>query len=194
MQNLSDRELSFRIAAYQDKGAFLELHARYFSKLQKFLYFKISTKEDAEDIANQVFLKVWEYLISKSTNKEMHHIRAFIYKIARNEIAGFYRAQGRMPKMMELDKMNEYGDYPDIPDQHEDIVQKQMQRESEDNLIECVQKLPEPYREIVALRFFEGLNIKEIADVIEKSQGNVRVLIHRGRKMLKSIMGGKNYD
>ena len=51
MHKLSDQELSFKVAAYQDSDAFAELYQRYFALLQKFIYFRISAKEDAEDLA-----------------------------------------------------------------------------------------------------------------------------------------------
>lgn len=187
MKNLSDSELAFRVAAYQDNDAFLQLHTRYFTKVQKFLYFRIPAKEDAEDLANQVFLKMWEFFI-RSTAHNAHHPRALIYKIARNEIANFYRAQEKIPDTVALDQPGEYGDYPDIPDTEENPLEKLLKEYNEEEAIECVQKLKEPYREVIALRFFEELDINEIVEVIGKSEGNVRVLIHRGKQMLKKII------
>ena len=64
-------------------------------------------------------------------------------------------------------------------------MEKQLQAQDVDSLIESVQRLHEPYKEVIALRFFEELNIDEIAQVIGKKPGHVRVLIHRGIKALQ---------
>ena len=187
MHKLSDQELSFKVAAYQDSDAFAELYQRYFALLQKFIYFRISAKEDAEDLANQVFLDVWEYLTTKGV-KETWNTRAFLYKVTRNQIANFYRAKGRTPFQVELDKVGEYGDYLDIADERADLLQSYLSNQDKDRVIEAVQKLPEPYREVIALKFFEELHIQEIAEVIGKSEGNIRVIIYRGKQMLKNII------
>lgn len=188
MRNLQDQQLATRVSQYKDQDAFAVLHSQYFIAISKFIMLRIAQKEDVDDLVSQVFLKIWKYL-TKAPAKKMHNFRAFLYKIARNEIANFYRVQGRIPQMVELDAPEEY---LEIADPHEDIFQQKLQDQDANDLVECVQKLPEPYREIIALRFFEELEIKEIAEIIDKTLGNTNVLIHRGVRALRKIMQSSN--
>ena len=184
MPNIHDQQLAARVSDYQDQEAFAVLHSQYFAPIRQFIVFRIDRKEDVEDLASQVFLQAWKYL-TKIRGRKMENFRAFLYKVARNEVADFYRAQGRIPQMVELDAPEEY---LEIADTQDDLFQEQIIAQDKDYLIECVNKLPEPYREIIALRYFEELGIKEIADIIGKTLGNTNVLIHRGVQTLKKMM------
>lgn len=184
MPNLEEKQLVYSAFVLHKRESFDALYLRYASVINKFISYRVSNVVDADDLTANVFWRVWEYG-ARNKGKEIKNFRALLYKIARNEIANFYRAQGRIPQIVELDDPEEY---LEIADAHEDLFKKQLSAEDSEYLIECVQKLPEPYREIIALRYFEELEIKEIADVIEKTLGNTNVLIHRGVKKLQQIM------
>lgn len=184
MQNLTDQYLVQRVVHFQDHGAFVELHKRHYPKIHLFIRSRVSQREEAEDLASQVFMKVWEYLIGKAGGT-VWHVRGLLYRIARNEVADFYRLQGRAPHPISID---DQGDPIEIVDLRQDPLLKQLYASDEAMLIDCVQKLKEGYREAVALRFFEELSIKEIAEIMEKSSGNVRVLIHRGLQALRPLL------
>ncbi|KKU73677.1 MAG: RNA polymerase, sigma-24 subunit, ECF subfamily [Parcubacteria group bacterium GW2011_GWA2_47_26] len=184
MPNIHDQQLVARVSQFSDQEAFVALHGQYFAKIREFLMFRVSQKEDAEDIANQVFLKAWEYLTNASA-KRIRNFRAFLYRVARNEVADFYRAQGRTPVIVALD---DFEDGFEVADTREDALTQQLVVQDVDHLIACVQKLPEPYREVIALRFFEELEIREVAEIIGKTIGNTRVLIHRGVKTLQKML------
>lgn len=188
MPKFTDQHLVFRVSAYQDQDAFGELHRRYYPKIYRLAAYKLARAEDAEDITSQVFLKIWEYLTQIKKNK-IQNFRAFIYKIARNDVANFYRTHDRIPETLEIVELDNPEEYLELTDAREDIFKKQLNIEDIDNLIEYVQKLPEPYKEVIALRFFEELDIEEIAEILEKTQGHVRVLIHRGIQKLRAIIG-----
>lgn len=188
MQSLQEQRLVYEVFALHKREAFDTLYLRYVGAINRFIYYRVSNAVDVDDLTANVFWRVWEYAI-KNKGKEIKNFRALLYKITRNEIANFYRAQGRIPQIVELDDPEEYSE---IADAHEDIFKKQLSAQDVEYLIECVQKLPEPYREIVALRYFEELEIKEIADIIEKTLGNTNVLIHRGKKALRKIMTQSN--
>lgn len=184
MQNFDDQLIARKVSENQDHEAFAVLYNRYNKKINNFLIFKLARKEDIEDITAQIFLKLWEYLITEDA-PEIRNLRAFVYKMARNAVANFYRAQGHMPKPVELDDPDEYHE---IPDGRENVLIKLLKSQSIDELITCVQNLPEQYREIIALRFFEQLDIKEIAEITGKTVGSINVLIHRGVKALRKII------
>src|SRR3989338_6618733 len=71
---------------------------------------------------------------------------------------------------------------------HDFLLFKLARKEDIDDITACVQQIPESYREIIALRFFEELEINEIAEITGKTIGNTNVLIHRGVQSLRKIM------
>lgn len=184
MQRIREKLLIFRASEGKDSEAFGELYGLYKECIQRFVYFRTGSKEDAEDLVSQAFLKTWEYLID-ADKPRVQNFRAFIYQVARNLVARFYENKGRIPVIVEIDDLEEY---QEIPDEREDIFVKQMAAADIDHLIESAQKLPEPYKEAIALKFFEELSSQEIAQIMEKTVNNINVLIYRGKKMLKEIM------
>ena len=183
MPNIEEQQLVYRVSEHQDDKAFGELYQAYRDKLYKFIVLRTSRHEDAEDLTAEIFKNLWVYL-TNPRNKKVENFRAFIYRSARNAIANFYRARGRMPETVELDDPDEY---TELADENEDIFKNQVNAQDIDKLMECIQKLPEAYREVIALRFFEELDIKEIADILGKTLGNTRVLIHRGKIALRKM-------
>lgn len=184
MHTFEEQQLIQRVSQYRDHDAFQELYDRYAKRVFDLIKFKISRKEDVEDLTAQVFLRTWEYATS-SDQQDIKNFRAFIYKVARNLVANFYREQGQTPPMIEVDDLDEN---LELSDDRTDAFIQQLSAQDIDYLIECVQKLPEPYKEVIALRFFEELSIHEIAEVMEKGAGNIKVLIHRGINKLRDIM------
>ena len=148
----TDQRLIFRVSVFQDQEAFVTLHNRYYPRIYKFIAYKIARPEDAEDLASQMFLEVWKYL-TNTKKKKIQNLRAFLYKAARNTVAGFYRAQDKVPKTIDIDDLEGESE---LPDEREDTLSKQLSIQDADYLIECVQKLPEPYREVIALKFFDS--------------------------------------
>lgn len=182
MQNLHDQYLVHRVFASQDQGAFQELYQKYQQAIYAFILTRVSMPEEAEDLTAQVFMKTWEYLTH--SQEKIRHFRGFLYKVARNNVLAYYRTKGRIPSLVTLDDPEEE---LEIPDARPNQFLEQLRAADEEQLIACVQKLKEVYREAVALRYFEELSIPEIAEVLETTPGNTRILIHRGLKALQKI-------
>lgn len=193
--DLNDQYLVYQISALHKREAFDTLYLRYADAIKRFVFIRVQNEEDANDLTADVFWNTWRYLTDKGT-KDIQNIRAFLYKVARNAVANFYRVKGKTPPMIELDKPGQHGGVPEVADIRQDIFGAQARAQDEVYLTECVQKLQEPYKEILVLRFFEELGIDEIAEIIEKTPGNTRVLIHRGVRALRSIMDSRSekYD
>ena len=71
------------------KIKFAKRYDKYIAKIYRFTYLKLSSQELAEDITAQVFLKAWE--VFRKDSKEVKNVQAFIYRIAKNEVANYYR-------------------------------------------------------------------------------------------------------
>jgi RNA polymerase sigma-70 factor (ECF subfamily) len=165
-----------------DREAFVKAYDLYIDQLYRFIYFKVGSREEAEDLCSAVFLKTWNYILENSL-KDHKTLKALLYKIARNLIIDHYRkTNGR--ETISLDDRKKI----DVADEKQNAG-KLLELKADLLVIET--KLPElkdEYREVIILRFVNELSIKEIADILNKSRGNVRVLIYRALNALKELL------
>jgi len=176
-----EKYLITRVIAYKDPQAYAELYDLYVPSIYRFIFFKVSSVEEAEDITSDTFLKTWEY-IRKEESRNIENFKALLYRIARNLVIDFYRKRS-------LTETYESDDMEKIPDLKESDLGQKLQIKIEiTEMEEGLRKLKDEYREVVILRFVEGFSVKEIAKILEKPKGNVRVLTHRALKALKEVM------
>lgn len=149
-------------------------------RIFRFVYFKVSGKELAQDLTQDSFLSVLEYL-QKEDREAIKNIRAFVFRTARNKVIDYYRKKGRVI----------YSDEAVLAEEKkftkDDIAIKQDAK----MLIEKLNLLGESDKEILTMRYVEDLDIKEIAQVIGKSQVAARVQIFRATKRLKNLLNTK---
>lgn len=165
----------------KDKDAFIEAYDLYIDDIYRFVYFKVGSSHEAEDLTSTVFLRTWNYIQHKNVDKAKS-LRALIYKIARNLIIDHYRTK----KVKTSIDDEELG--INMVDESQDIA-RQAETSSdmkivEDNLL----KLKDEYREIIVMRFIDELSFVEIAQVLGKSKDNVRVLVHRALNALRDLL------
>lgn len=165
-----------------DQAAFIRAYDLYVDQLYRFIYFKVGSREEAEDLCSAVFLKTWHYIL-KNSLKDYKTLKALLYKISRNLIIDHYR-KTKGQENISLDQ-----------DQGIKIVDEKQNlnydMELKADILVLETKLPElkdEYREVIILRFINELSIKEIAEVLDKSRGNVRVLIYRSLNALKELL------
>jgi len=178
---IKEKWLLYRLEVKKDPEAFGELYDLYAPRIYRFIYFKISSGPDAEDITAEVFLKVWEHI---RNGREVRKFAGLLYKVARNKVIDFYR--DRKVKVEALDE--------NMLEQLSDLgaVQKNLEARDElQNLIKSLRLLKDEYREAITLRFIDGLSIGEIAEILNKTQINTRVLLHRAQKTLKKILAAQ---
>src|SRR3989344_6220434 len=73
----------------KDPEAFAQIYDLYVTPVYRFIYFKVSSKQDAEDITSEVFLKIWQFVTE--SEDEIENLRALIYRVARNLVIDLYR-------------------------------------------------------------------------------------------------------
>jgi len=154
------------------KDAFLE----YGKQIYGYVYVRCGySKELAEDITQDVFLKAWEK--RTSYDREKSSLKNWLYIIARNTVVDYYR-KNKNRKSVTLDE-NIF------------IAQNTFDRENE-SLMKVVLKnlleLNEKEREVLTLRYIQDLEIDEIAEILKLTKTNVKVRIHRAlKKLIKHI-------
>jgi RNA polymerase sigma-70 factor (ECF subfamily) len=165
-----------------DREAFIKAYDLYVDQLHRFIYFKVGSREEAEDLCSAVFLKTWNYILENSL-KDEKTLKALLYKIARNLIIDHYR------KNKDKENISLDGDSGiEIIDEKRSAARTM---ELKTDLLVLETKLPElkdEYREVIILRFVNELSIKEISEILDKSKGNTRVLIFRALKALKELL------
>ena len=156
----------------------------YVDRIYRFIYFKISNKEDAQDITSEVFLKTWQYINNK---KKVQNFNALIYQIARNSVIDHYRKRTQTELVREEDILKT------IHDKRSEQIIEQIDIDSDMKGIETMLlRLKDEYREVVLLRYIEEFSIKEIAEIIGKSTGATKVILHRAMKKLQSMTSNEN--
>jgi RNA polymerase sigma-70 factor, ECF subfamily len=181
MKGLKEKKLLYKVVSKKDPEAYGQLYDIYVDKIYRFVYFKISNKEESEDIVSEAFLNAWNFL-TNSTGKDTKSFNSLIYKISRNAIIDVYRDRARRNSnecSLEL-----VGDVLD-----KNCIDKNLKnKEKTAELIGHLKKMKQEYHELILLRYIEEMSIKEIAQILEKKQTNVRVSLHRAMKILKKII------
>jgi RNA polymerase sigma-70 factor (ECF subfamily) len=171
-----------------DKAAFIKAYDLYVDQIYRFIYFKVGNREEAEDLCSSVFLKTWNHILENSLT-DHKTLKALLYRISRNLIIDHYR-KNKTAQTVSLD--DEFA--MQVSDETQNLHKN---FELKADLLVLESKLPElkdEYREVIILRFVNELSIKEIADILDKTKGNVRVLIYRALSALKELLSQDKND
>ena len=188
MSSIKDKILSSKLKT-KDPDVFAEFYDAYVNKIYRFIYFKVATAEEAEDIAAETFLKIWQHLFE---NKPIEHLNAFVYQVARNLVIDFYRKKAQQKLVLEENMDAEA--MAAIPDPKLAVDKKMELASDVAELEDCLRQMKEEYREVIILKYFDQLNVGEIAKILGKSRGAVRVLAHRALKTLAELMEKKSHE
>ena len=159
-----------------DKEAFGKLYDLYVERIYRFIYFKVSRTNDAEDLSSEVFLRSWKYI---SEGAEVKNFKAFLYRISRNVIIDFYR-KNYGKRILNIKDENIVDNL-----RANNLIEKIDINIQIKQIMQALDKLKEEYREVVLLRFVEDYSINEISEIMNRSNGAIRVLLHRAIEALK---------
>jgi len=192
IEKLKEKYLLFKVINQKDSKAFGELFNLYRDRIYRFIFFKVKGADDAADIANDVFLKVWKFISASSRSPEgrqnegkITNLQAFLYSTARNTISDYFRGQGITVKIDDFENSDI------VPDTHNAQTTLDIKLDS-NRLLEHLKLLKDEYREVLVMRYLDEMEYGEIAEALGKNEGNVRVLLHRATQALKSRAEGLN--
>lgn len=139
-----------------------------------YLYTLTITKnaQEAEDIVSVAFFRALN-----TADKKIRDFKPWLLRVCRNEI---YTRSRKSKKVTALEV--------DVADEAESAVEKVIMDEEYRALHKAIGLLPENLREILLLFYFEEMSVKEIADIVGKTEVNVRVGLYRGREELKKLL------
>jgi RNA polymerase sigma-70 factor (ECF subfamily) len=168
-----------------DEAAFRELVDQYQELVINVSNKFIHNKEDALDIAQEVFIKVYN---SIDSFREDSKISTWLYRIAVNKSLNFIRDKKRKNIFSSLDLLFENSkndpleNMKDIQDNSEDKIESE---EEKDMLYKAIETLPEKQRVALTLNKLEGLSYKEISNIMNISLSETGVLINRAKNKLQ---------
>ena len=191
MQMESDIELMMRTKSGDD-SAFTELMKRHYKGLVNYIYRFTNNKETSEDLAQEVFLRVYR---SAGGYEPQAKFSTWLYKIATNLCLTRAKSRSR-ENNQSLDELQENtGDFEDSNSENAyDIVFRKQIKEA---IFEALESLPEKERIAIILCKYEELPYEEVADVIGCTVGAVKTHVYRGRmkliEKLKPFLKGREY-
>ena len=171
-----NRETTRRIDEHESR--LTSLYEEYYDKLVRYVYVHIGDREEAEDIAGEVFLNALKSL--RSGQEQGMPTQWWLFRIAHNLTVDYLRRTSKRG-LVPADSVVLLGD-----DDPADTAEKKVEF---DRLIEAMKKLTAEQREVISLRFFWGLTSKEVGNVLGKSDGAVREMQRAALERLRGIMG-----
>jgi RNA polymerase sigma-70 factor (ECF subfamily) len=175
LSDLSDEALVR--AAHYDSDAVAELYQRHVRRIYRYVLARVGTIHDAEDLTAETFSA---FMSSLHNYRGQGSFAAWLTVIARNMVANHYRARRTE---VSLDVANDTPDFLPLTDE---IVSKRLQLAS---VLAALDRLPAEYAEVVRLRIFGELSTSETAEVLGKSEGAVKMLLHRALRDLRKQVG-----
>jgi RNA polymerase sigma-70 factor, ECF subfamily len=181
------RNLPGRLACVdpQDKARldrdFSELYRAHLRDVYSYSYYRIGNHHDAEDLTEQTFLQAYRHFERAQAESDGRPLRPWLIRIAHNLAANLYRDRSRRPQTSIDDTTTE------LKTQHttEDLVEG---RDELARILESIKELPDERREALIMRFALGMDNREIARAMGKSDGATKVLLHRAIKQLEGLV------
>jgi RNA polymerase sigma-70 factor (ECF subfamily) len=172
-------------AARRDPLRFEALYRKYVAQVYSFALYETRDHHAAEDLTEQVFLRVLRALpgFDERGAGQASTFRAWLFQVARNALANERRHQRRHP-VAPLD-LEAQIIAPDDP------ASAAVARDEAERTWQAVNRLPAERRQAVVLRFVEEMSAREIGEVMGRTEGAVRVLIHRALRAVARDLDGR---
>ena len=159
--------------------ALAELYKQYFDRIYRFIYYRTGHKETAEDLTEDVFVKAFKGI---SSLEQSATFEGWLYRIARNLVIDHYRSQKTIIGLDEVENTLEYEtNLIDVAD-----LQSRQQ-----TLLKLMRGLTQEQQTVIKLKFFDDLENSVIAQMLNKSEGAIRVIQHRAILKLKELLEAK---
>jgi RNA polymerase sigma-70 factor, ECF subfamily len=161
--------------------SFSELYRTHLRDVYSYAYYRIGNHHDAEDLTEQTFLQAYRHYERALRESDGRPLRPWLIRIAHNLAANYYRDRARRPESAIEDAA-----VISAPHTTETLVEG---REQLEQILAGVQQLPDDRREALIMRFALGMDNREIARAMGRTDGATKVLLHRAIKQLEGIVG-----
>jgi RNA polymerase sigma-70 factor, ECF subfamily len=158
-----------------EEQAFGKLYDLYFERIFKFIYFRVSHKETAEDLTEDVFIKAWQRI----THVKPESFSGWLYSISKNTVIDHYRQKKIMVDLQEIEG---------ILESEQNVVEEANTVMEQKLFMDLLRKLTPEQQIVIKLKFIEGLENDEISELIARSEGSIRVTQHRAIAKLQELL------
>jgi RNA polymerase sigma-70 factor, ECF subfamily len=160
-----------------DVNAFGRLYDIHVDRIYRHIHYRIGKTEDARDLTQEVFVKAWQAL--PKYKKTQTPFLAWLFTISHNRVIDFYRTH-------KVHNALDNGLDIEDPGKRPEILTEELFSQKE--LKKVILRLPEDQQQVILMYFIEGMEYKEIAAVLNKTEGNIRVITHRALKKMREIL------
>src|SRR3990170_3669233 len=163
-------------------GRFEQVYGEHVVGIYRFIYARVGNRPDAEDLTAQVFVRAVEQL---DTTRQPGQIAAWLYRVAQNAIADYWRAFYRLP-VVGVDHVApgwepaDDGQEPESPPDERAALRVQA----------VLRRLPDRYRRVLELRFLQRMSVAETAHEMGITSGSAKVLQYRALRKAALIGDG----
>lgn len=164
-------------AVAHDADAFGKLYDMHIDRVYRHIYYRVGNEADAEDLTQQVFLKAWRAM--GRYKKTASPFIAWLMTISHNLVVDFYRTR-KDKAYIEAEVLANHS--TSSPEQAAEVSYKQQR------LRRAILQLSADEQQVVTLRLMEGFQFAEIASLLKKREGNIRVILHRALLKLRNIL------
>jgi RNA polymerase sigma-70 factor, ECF subfamily len=159
---------------------FSRLYKAHLRDVYSYAYYRVGNHHDAEDLTTQTFLQAYRHFERAQRESEGRPLRPWLIRIAHNLAANYYRDRSRRPQTT-------IDDAGPLASAHstEALVED---REDLARILACVHELPDDRREALIMRFALGMDNREIARALGRTDGATKVLLHRAIRQLEELV------
>ena len=183
-KNINPEELEALVVKAQvgDTDAFSRIYDEYFSHIYRYVYYR-TNKSEVDDLVARVFMKAWDNL-GKYKFKGAS-FGAWLFKIAHNLVVDQYRTHRSLEEIP-----------ADLVDERVSVDPKRIADNKLNQVVlkKALWSLKEVYRNVVVLKFINGFSNQEIAEIMKRNEGNVRILQFRALRELKNALAEMGYE
>jgi RNA polymerase sigma-70 factor (ECF subfamily) len=173
----SDEAMLVQKAIGHDAEAFGRLYDMHVDRVYRNIYYRVGNEADAEDLTQQVFFKAWQAI--DRYKKMASPFIAWLMTISHNLVVDFYRTR-KDKAYLEAEILAD--DSTPNPERAAEASFEQQR------LRRAILQLGGDEQQVVILRFIEGFEFAEIASILKKKEGNIRVILHRALVKLRNIL------
>ena len=181
-ESTGDPDLPAVLAAQADRAAFATLYRRYLDRVYGYAFYQLGDHHDAEDVTERIFLAALRAL--PDFHDQGSTFRAWLFRIAHNTIANAHRSRARR----RTEPLPE--DFQRAAPNADPAGQVALADELRE-IRRVVAEMPDDRRQVILLRFVDDLSTAEIAEVLDRSAGAVRVLLHRSLRDLAARLDAR---
>jgi len=163
---------------------FSELYRAHLRDVYSYAYYRVGDHHDAEDLTEQTFLQAYRHFERAQRESHGRPLRPWLIRIAHNLAANLYRDRARKP----ASSIDETTSPLAALHTTEQLVEG---RDELSRVLDGVRQLPDDRREALIMRFALGMDNREIARALGRTDGATKVLIHRAIKQLEEIVGDR---